>query len=143
MILEPISKILVSLDGSKSSVKGLEMAIRLARECNASITGIHVIDSPSRTEFGGVGTVSERYRSRVDKFMARAQATVEKHGITFKKKVVKGNLGYNIVKTAQGKDHYDLIVIGSRGRSSTKEIFFGSVSNYVVHTSQIPVLVVR
>ncbi|MEO2220658.1 MAG: universal stress protein, partial [Nitrosopumilus sp.] len=38
---------------------------------------------------------------------------------------------------------FDMIVMGSRGRSTTKEIFFGSVSNYVVHTSKIPVVIVK
>jgi nucleotide-binding universal stress UspA family protein len=36
-----------------------------------------------------------------------------------------------------------MIVMGSRGRSSAKEMFFGSVSNYVVHASKIPVLIVK
>ena len=37
----------------------------------------------------------------------------------------------------------DQIVIGSRGRGSIKEMFLGSVSNYVIHSSKIPVLVVK
>ncbi|TMN23116.1 universal stress protein [Lentibacillus cibarius] len=36
----------------------------------------------------------------------------------------------------------DLIVIGNRGLTGIKE-FLGSVSHYVVHHSQVPVLVVR
>jgi len=61
----------------------------------------------------------------------------------FNEKIVKGEIGYNIVKLAQGKNKFSMIVIGSRGRSPTKEMFFGSVSNYVVHTSKVPVLVVK
>jgi nucleotide-binding universal stress UspA family protein len=34
-----------------------------------------------------------------------------------------------------------MIGMGSQGRGSTKEKFFGSVSNYVIHTSKIPVVV--
>jgi len=39
--------------------------------------------------------------------------------------------------------NFDLIVIGSRGMGSAKEIFLGSVSNYVLHKSKKPVLIVK
>ena len=41
MIKKRISKILVPLDGSKNSIRGLETAITLARSCGATITGIY------------------------------------------------------------------------------------------------------
>ena len=37
----------------------------------------------------------------------------------------------------------DLVVIGSRGRSSAKELFFGSTSQFVLHKSKPPVLVIK
>jgi len=36
-----------------------------------------------------------------------------------------------------------MVLIGSRGRGSTKGLFFGSVSNYVIHTSKIQVVIVK
>ena len=61
----------------------------------------------------------------------------------FKEKMMRGDIGFNIIKLAHGKDKFDMIVIGSRGRGSIKEMFFGSTSNYVIHTSKIPVVVVK
>ena len=75
--------------------------------------------------------------------MGDAKTLVEKNGIKFKERLMRGDIGYNIVKFAHGKEKFDMIVMGSRGRSSTKEVFFGSVSNYVIHTSKIPVLIVK
>lgn len=143
MIKKKISKILVPLDGSKNSIKGLETAITLARSCGAIITGMYSIYAPPHSEFRGVGSVEKALNTQVKKFMEEAKVLAAKNGIVFNEKIVRGEIGYNIIKFAHGKSNFDMIVIGSRGRSSTKEMFFGSVSNYVIHTSKIPVVVVK
>ena len=143
MIKKKISKILVPLDGSKNSVRGLETAITLARQCGATITGVYSIHAPSRSEFGRIGTIEKALSKEVKKFMGEARLLAAQNGIVFKEKIMRGDSGYNIIKLAQGKDKFDMIVIASRGRSSVKEMFFGSVSNYVIHTAKIPVVVVK
>ena len=76
--------------------------------------------------------------------MEKAKLLAAQNGIVFKEKMMRGDVGYNIIKLAHGKkDKFDLIVIGSRGRGSIKEMFFGSVSNYVIHAAKIPVLIVK
>jgi nucleotide-binding universal stress UspA family protein len=143
VIKKKISKILVPLDGSKNSVRGLETAITLARNCDATITGVHSIHAPPHSEFKGVGSVEEAYNINMKKFIDEAKTLAAQNGIVFTDKIVHGEIGYNIIKMAHGKSKFDMIVIGSRGRSSTKEMFFGSVSNYVIHTSKIPVVIVK
>ena len=143
MIKKKISKILVPLDGSKNSVRGLETAITLARNCGAIITGFYSIYAPSHSEFKGVGSVEKSLNKEVKRFMEEAKTLAAQNGIVFKDKIARGEIGYNIIKATHGKIKFDMIVMGSRGRSNTKEIFFGSVSNYVIHTSKIPVVIVK
>jgi nucleotide-binding universal stress UspA family protein len=143
VIKKKISKILVPLDGSKNSIRGLETAITLARSCGATITGFYSIYAPSHSEFKGVGSVEKSFNKEVKKFMEEAKTLAAQNGIVFKDKIARGEIGYNIIKASHGKTKFDMIVMGSRGRSNTKEIFFGSVSNYVIHTSKIPVLIVK
>ena len=143
MIKKKISKILVPLDGSKNSVRGLETAITLARSCGATITGFYSIYAPSHSEFKGVGSVEKSLNREVKKFMEEAKILAAQNGIVFTNKIARGEIGYNIIKASHGKTKFDMIVMGSRGRSNTKEIFFGSVSNYVIHTSKIPVVIVK
>ena len=143
LIKKKISKILVPIDGSKNSIRGLEMAIILARQCGATITGIYSINAPPHSEFKGVGSVEKALNNQIKKIMEDSKLLAAKNGIVFKEKLMRGDVGYNIVKLAQGKGNFDMIIMGSRGRSSAKEMFFGSVSNYVVHTAKIPVVIVK
>jgi len=143
VLKKKISKILVPLDGSKNSQRGLETAITLARNCGAIITGVYSIYAPPHSEFRGVGSVEKLLNTQVKKIMDEAKTLAAQNGIVFKEKLLRGDIGYNIIKMAHGKEKFDMIVIGTRGRSSAKEMFFGSVSNYVIHTSKIPVVVVK
>ena len=144
MVSVKIKKILVPLDGSKNSLRALDMAIALARRCEAIIVGICVIYAPSRTEFGRGMTVEKGSYEKVKKFMNAAKTLAGQNGIVFDEKISYGNIGYNIVKFAHSKNNkIDMIVIASRGRGTVKEIFFGSVSHYVLHASNLPVLVVK
>ena len=74
--------------------------------------------------------------------MSKAKLKAAKSGILFFDSVSYGNEDKKIVEIAE-KKNFDLIVIGSRGRGSAKEIFLGSVSNYVLHKSKKPVLIVK
>lgn len=143
MIKKKLSRILVPLDGSKNSQRGLEMAITLARQCDATITGVYSINAQSRSEFRSVGAVTDKLNKEIEKILENAKVLAAQNGIVFKERKMRGDVGYNIVKLAQGKDKFDMIVIGSRGRSAAKEMFFGSVSNYVIHAAKIPVVVVK
>jgi len=143
MIKKKISKIFVPLDGSKNSVRGLETAITLARNCGATITGFYSINVQPHSEFKSSPSVTKSLNDEIKKFMDQAKTLAAQNGIVFKDKIAKGEIGYNIIKATHGKTKYDMIVMGSRGRSKTKEIFFGSVSNYVIHTSKIPVMIVK
>ena len=144
MIPKKVTKILVPLDGSKNSQRGLEMAISIARQFGATITGVFSINEPPHSEFRGVGSVNDSLNKEVKKMMEKSQILAAQNGIVFKEKLMRGDIGYNIVKLAHNKkEKFNLIVIGSRGRGSLKEMFFGSVSNYVIHASKIPVLIVK
>jgi len=57
-------------------------------------------------------------------------------------RVEYGDPGTSIVDTAQ-TEGCSLIVVGSHKKSSWQTLLMGSVSNYVLHHSEIPVVVVR
>lgn len=142
--MDKIKKILVPIDGSKNSIRGLNMAITISKQSKAKIVGIHAIYEPAHSEFRGIRHTQKAVSLEIKKIMENARKTASENGVGFRKKMVRGDIGYNIVKFAHSKkEKFDIIVIGSRGRGSLKEMFFGSTSNYVIHASKIPVLIVK
>ncbi len=116
----------------------------MARKCSATLTGIYSLYVSPHSEFRSKGIVEKSFKKEIKRFMEEAKNRSAKQGVVFRSKIMRGNVGYNIVKIAHNKkDKFDLIVMGSRGRGAVKELFLGSVSNYVVHTSNIPVLLVK
>ena len=140
--MQKIKKILVALDGSSQSLKSLQEAIYLARQCGATITGLCVL--PLYTISLGKFTTSLRNQSikEAKKFMAKAKNLSAQNGIVFNERIVVSDHTSKISEYASDKK-FDLIVMGSRGMNPVKELFLGSVANYTVHKSKIPVLVVK
>ena len=141
MSKKSIKKILVPIDGSKNSLKGLDQAISIARECHAKITGLYVIPFFPRNLGDALIPYYLIPEKEAKKFMNEAKKRAAKKGILFQSKIVRGSPTSEILDMS--KKRFDMLVIGSRGRGSAKEVFLGSVSNAIVHKSQIPVMVVR
>jgi nucleotide-binding universal stress UspA family protein len=142
MIRKHIKKILVPIDGSKNSMRGLDEAVYLARQCHATITGLYVIPIYPRNFADTIMSYQIYLTKSAKKFMESAKTTCAQKGIMFKSKIVFGSPTVEIDEMARNKE-FDIIVIGSRGQSGLKEIFLGSTSNYVLHKSKIPVLIVK
>ncbi|WAR25441.1 NHAX-like protein [Mya arenaria] len=64
------------------------------------------------------------------------------NGVQGTVKHIPGEPGEQIVHAAQ-KEGADFIVTGSRGMGKLRRTFLGSVSDYIVHHSPVPVLVCR
>ncbi len=137
-------KILVPLDGSKNSIRGLDMAIHIARQSHGTITALTVKSVPGIYALHPLGFLDLNSVTEVKKLLNEAKVRAAKKGIQLTTKALAGDTGYDIARFANNKRNgIDLIVIGARGRGAAKEIFLGSVSNYVLHKSKKPVLIVK
>ena len=142
MIKTKIAKILVPLDGSKTSSNGLDTAIFLARQCGATITGLHVVSIYPQHLGDLVTPLKAKLVKDAEKFMEQAKVKSAQNGIVFRHKIVYGDPQSDVINFVK-QNKFDLIVIGSRGLGGIKEAFLGSVSNAIVHKSHVPVLVVK
>ena len=137
-------KILVPLDGSANSIRGLDMAIHIARESQGTITALSVKSVPGIYAIHPLGFLDFSSMTEVKKTLDSAKIRAAKKGIQLTGKALAGDPGFDIARFANNKKNgIDLVVIGARGRGSAKEIFLGSVSNYVLHKVKKPVLIVK
>ncbi|KAF6243168.1 universal stress protein [Nitrosopumilus sp. b1] len=114
----------------------------LARQCQATITGLYVtpIQEPKKND--QISYVERYLLKHASQFMQKSKKRAGENGILFEDKVLYGDEGKKIVDYAK-KGKFDLIVIGSRGVGTVKGFFLGSTSNYVLHKSSVPVLIVK
>jgi nucleotide-binding universal stress UspA family protein len=140
-------RITVTTDGSEHAEKAVEAAIDLAKRYGAELTILAISPLvpvfPTPNEPFLPASVPEtaipRFREIVDGAIAEAKAA----GLTS----VTGICGEGVVVDeilAYLEQHpTDLLVVGSRGLSSAKRLFLGSVSTGLVTRAPCPVLVVR
>lgn len=140
-----VDNILVPVDDSPQASAALEYALEEFPE--ASITALHVIELPegywmafvnAEDDFPG----SEQAHSRANGLL---EDTVEKASNTdrdIETVVETGKPAQEIVEHAS-ENGFDQIVIGSHGRKRAGRLLFGSVSESVVRTAPMTVVVVH
>ena len=143
MLQNRFKKILVGIDGSANSIRGLNEAISLARQSQGIITGIHVLpEFPPSYEIN-----MKSYRSQLSKkakqFMESAKTSAARHGIEFNEKIASSRNAVDTIVGFASKNRFDVIVVGSRGLGSPQAKYIGSIANGVVNNSKVPVLVVK
>jgi len=139
-----MGKILVPIDGSPNSIRGLEKAIEFARNSNSSITLLHIATLPPVHVLGhSKDKVKISLAKKAQKFIQDAEDRCTNQNISFTTKIIYGyDPAYDIEQFTKKYKH-DMIVIGAKGKSTLKRIFLGSVSSYIVQTSKIPVTVIK
>lgn len=139
-------KLLVPLDFSEHSVMTLEFANRLSKELNAEILGMHVYTVPtgyyktgkSHAEFSHI--MEDLAKKDFQKFLKKHSLNEFKCLFLLKE---EGNEGRFIIKIA--KEHgADIILMGSRGRTSSAAVLLGSIAEKLVNVNnQVPTLIFK
>jgi len=143
-------QILVPVDGSVTSMQGVEQAIAMARLSSGRIRLIHVIDELSfalavDTYPGYAGEWMGALREKGAKLLNECRQKVEAAGIgvdTVLRDNLDGSVHALVTKEAV-RWPADLIVLGTHGRRGAKRLFLGSSAENILRTASVPVLLVR
>jgi nucleotide-binding universal stress UspA family protein len=138
-------KALVGVDGSSNSLAAVEFVGRLLSPGRDEITLLYVTPDVS---FAGEeqldAAIQQRARSALsravfDEALARLPDAWKSRAEALE---VAGSPGSVLLEQADTRN-IELIAVGFRGTSLFEELMLGSVSRAVVHTAQVPVLVVK
>jgi nucleotide-binding universal stress UspA family protein len=141
--MNKFNKILIPTDGSENTKAAIAQGLELARAMGAEVTALYVVDQASFVNFPMDATVVSIY-SLLEKEGKEAVDYVvnegAKVGVKVEPKVVEGNPAKKIVDEAE---NYDLVVMGTLGRTGISKLLLGSVAERVIRFAPCPVLVVR
>lgn len=140
-----MKKIIVPIDFSEHSEYALKTAAKLAKQNNADLLALHMLEMSDIM----LNATDGLQNQKAVYFFKLAEQKFEK----FLKKdylqdvrvtpIVKHFKVFSEVNDVAIKNNADLIVMGSHGASGAKEFFVGSNTERVVRHSEIPVLVVK
>lgn len=143
-------QILVPVDGSATSSRGLDEAIRLARLTGGRLRLLHVIDDLSLylaidPRAGFSLDLVGQLRDVANKQVARSRSIAQAQGVSAETVVrdrFEGRV-HDIVLAEADSWPADLIVMGSHGRRGFKRILLGSAAEHVLRLASVPVLLIR
>ncbi len=145
-------RVMVAIDGSKTSNLALKEAIKLAKDQHATLRLIHVVDEmPAYTAMDEIPYLIEDYRKSMRKsgrkVLATAGAKAKAGRVRFDTKlaVIAGLQSriWEVMNKEARRWRADLIVIGTHGRRGFDRFILGSVAEGLIRFSGTPVLVVH
>lgn len=151
------NKILVAIDPSKMSRKVFEAGMSLAKTTGASLMLLQVLSWEEKDTFIYSGLECDPFQNSIRENFQKQRQKLEQQGLELLYSLTEEATKAGIkTEFNQAWDHpegriceeaqtwsAELILVGSRGLTGLKEMFLGSVSNYVTHHAPCSVLIVR
>jgi nucleotide-binding universal stress UspA family protein len=137
-----VRRVLVPVDGSAGSERGLAYADLVARLTGAEIVVVVAFDPPLAIRRRGILQTEhlqvEMEKDARDLATEAAELLIER-GRSARAVIVRGDPAEGILEIAES-EHADLIVMGRRGLGRLRGVLVGSVSERVARHAECPVL---
>lgn len=140
-------KILVPTDGSEYTKYAVDKAIELAKLSGGKVTALYVIDKSiyANSTMDTAVTMVNVYDTleKEGEYATSYVLTKAKEiGVEAEEKRIEG-LPSNVILQETNAGEYDLIVMGSLGRTGISKLLMGSVAEKIVRNAKCPVMVVK
>jgi nucleotide-binding universal stress UspA family protein len=141
-------KILLATDGSETSMRAAKMALDIGKKSGATVTAVYVVDVHRLAQLPGYAAMPGTKDNLMELMFKEGDEALEEiedmsrdAGVAYERVVAEGDPGEELLKLCRNPG-FDLIVLGTIGKSGLKRFLLGSVAEKVVRHSHVPVLVV-
>lgn len=137
--------VLVPTDGSKNAERAAPYGANVAEQVDASLHLLSVVDVQAEAGAFNAGGVTDEFVERLETEGRTAVERLEQHiddtDVSVESSVVRGT-SHDAVSEYVAENSIDLVVMASKGKSSFASRPLGSVTERVLRTVNVPVLVV-
>jgi len=134
--------ILVPLDGSEYSEKALLHACDLAKNYQANLLLLYVVENSFSINLLDRKEYLTILRKFGNKILSKGKEITTNKGIDSEIILREGNIANEIIKLAKNKK-CNLIIVGNKGLGAASRFFLGSVSNKLANNSPCSLLIVK
>ena len=139
--------ILVSFDSSSFANRAFKNALEIAEPNSSKITIATVVTGVYQPSVGFSMKYSkellDKHTKILKKTFAGLQAQARKKGLSLTLKILHDPSVSKAILNYVNSHKFDLVVIGSHGRTGLNRAILGSVANDVTHKAKCPVMVVK
>jgi len=141
------SNILVPFDLSNQSLRAFKTALDLAKKYNSQITLLTCVEGDAwHHKFYDSRADNELIKKQVKvtlSHIAKLEALGKKDEVKIKSQIIKSKSVVNDIVTFAKSRKFDLIVMGSHGRTGVDKLILGSIANGVTQKASCPVLIIK
>jgi nucleotide-binding universal stress UspA family protein len=143
------STILVPIDGSETSTRGLNEAIKIAKSQGSQLCLVHIVNEFVLDFTFSPGLYSANLIESLVKagkaVLEAGESAAKREGVNAKSVLLEsiGGVAADLILEQAKKVHADLIVMGTHGRRGIFRLALGSDAEQVVHAARVPVMLVR
>jgi nucleotide-binding universal stress UspA family protein len=139
-----VRRIVVGLDGSRSSAAALKWAVRMAKAMGAQVTAVYAVDVPTYfpQPYGTPVQFDEEWRAAMKSdFENKWCKPLKVSGVRYRT-VMEDGRAASVIAAVADREKADVVIVGRRGRGGVAELLLGSASHELVLHSKRPVLVI-
>lgn len=137
--------ILFPTDFSENAENALPFALEVARQTGAKLTLYHVIETPSYVPHNATEDMpkphSQKARELLEQTAENILGSERYKELQVNSILQNGNVVSSILEEGELPD-FDLIVMGTKGKSRMDRILYGSIASHIILESKVPVLAV-